>query len=162
MSLPICDMCAKTGVLCNVCEKKLESGNISEIDVEISRILSTCDDADFGFDRAIELEGAVIILAKKPDANKLINSGSIINTVSNELCINNVKVISVGSVIETIRGLIAPARVIGVNKVFKKDGSTGQRVRVDIRDKNKIKIEVDELKDLISNLSESDVDIIFE
>jgi hypothetical protein len=40
MKTPICTFDAKTGILCNLCESKLESGQITQSDVESSIVLT--------------------------------------------------------------------------------------------------------------------------
>ena len=53
--LPICDICAKTGVLCGACETKLEKGEITPLDVELSGVLYNLGAGEIGFEKAIVL-----------------------------------------------------------------------------------------------------------
>ena len=38
-TMPICKICAKTGVLCNSCETKLEDGEITQQDIDLANYL---------------------------------------------------------------------------------------------------------------------------
>jgi len=65
MSIPICAICAKTGVLCSACEAKLARGQISETDVEVAKIFYESGMEGTGFERAIDTGEYIIILSKR-------------------------------------------------------------------------------------------------
>jgi transcription antitermination factor NusA-like protein len=161
-NLPICAICAKTGVLCSACEEKLKSGKISELDVELSKRMQTPGKEDIGFDRAIDTKNFVIILAKKDNVGKIIGkSGDNIKQLSKDLG-KQVRVISTGNLQEMIHDFVSPAHVIGVNRVYKPDGSTVQRVKINKNDKKKLRMDVEEVENLIASVSDSNVEISFE
>ena len=162
MTLPICAICAKTSVLCSACESKLQKGKISELDVELSKILYELGGEEIGFDRAIDAENFVVIITQKKDIGKIIGkSGANIRMLSNKLG-KQVRVISRGDLKDTIYDFVAPARIIGINTVFKADGSTIQRVRINKKDKGKLRMSIDEIRKIISSLSDDEIEIAFE
>jgi len=162
MTLPICEICAKTGVLCPACEAKLEAGKITEVDVELSKQLFELSQGEIGFERAIETKNNVIILAKKEDVGRIIGKGGDnIRKLSQQLG-RQVKVVGTGNIEDTIYDLIAPARVAGINTVYKPDGSTGQRVRIDPNDKEKLRIDLKDMERLVSSIARNPVEITFE
>ncbi|MFH1835855.1 MAG: hypothetical protein ABH851_06675 [Methanobacteriota archaeon] len=162
MTLPICDVCAKTGVLCNGCENKLSSGSISPLDVELSKIIFELSGEDVSFTKAIETEEHVIILAPKESLGKIIGrSGATINVISRKIG-KQVRVVGAGELNEMIYDLISPARVLGINNVFMSDGSTFQRIRVSIKDKPKLRLSLSDIEQLISSISKDKVEIVFE
>ncbi len=162
MNLPICVICAKTGVLCNVCEKKLNEHKISELDVELSKLLHTIGKGEIGFDRAIDTNKFIIILTKKENIGKIIGkSGDNIRQLSKDLG-KPVRVISTGDLQETIYDFVAPARILSINTVYKPDGSTVQRVRINKKDKKKLRMSLKEIEKLIASLTDDKVEISFE
>lgn len=162
MSLPICEVCAKTGILCNVCEEKLAQEKISVLDVELSKILFELGEGDISFSKAIETQDAIVVVAPKESIGKIIGrSGANIRVISKKLG-KPVRVVGSGELKDMIYDFASPARVIGVNKVFRPDGSTIQRVRIPRKDKPKLRLGVEDMEKIISSLSEDQVEILFE
>jgi transcription antitermination factor NusA-like protein len=162
MKLPICEICAKTGVLCSVCEERLKEGKITELDVELSKILYKMGEEEIGFDRAIDTKNFIIILTQKENIGKIIGKGGDhIRQLSKDLG-KPVRVISSGNLQETIHDFVAPAHMISVNVVYKPDGSCVQRVKISANDKKKLRMTVEEIERLIASLTESHVEISFE
>lgn len=161
MSLPICDICATSGVLCGACEKKLTDGKVSGIEVELSKILVKIDD-ELNFESAIELGGNVVILAKKENIGKLIGkNGATIKQISSSIG-KQIRVIGTGDLKDTIHDFIAPARVKSINKVYQPAGKIIQRVRIDKRDENKLRMSIEDMNKLISSLTDDDIEISIE
>ena len=162
MTLPICNICAKTGVLCSACESKLEEGKISELDVELSKILFKLGNGEIGFERAIDTKNFIVILTKKENVGKIIGkSGDNIRQLSKNFG-KQIRVIGTGDLNEMIYDFIAPARIISVNTVYKPDGTTLQRVRINKKDRKKLRMGIKEIEKLISSLTNSNVEISFE
>ena len=72
MVLPICDVCLMSEMLCQGCENKLKSGEISQMDLDIAKILYRVGDGKIGFKKTIEIGDMVIIITEKDQVGKLI------------------------------------------------------------------------------------------
>ncbi|OYT27670.1 MAG: transcription elongation factor NusA [Candidatus Altiarchaeales archaeon ex4484_96] len=161
MSLPICDICAKTKVLCNKCESKLQEGKISELDVEISKLLFELGEGEIGFERAIDTQNFIIILTDKKNIGKIIGKGGDnIRHLSNTLG-KQIRVIGTGNLEEILYDFVAPARVKNVNKVYKTDGSIIKRVKIEKKDRKKLRMDINEIEKLIKSLTEENMEIVF-
>lgn len=161
MALPICSICAKSGVLCTACEAKLQNGTISVLDVELSRILYKIDE-DIEFERAIETENFVIILTKTEYVGKIIGKGGEnIKTLSKKLK-KPVRVIGSENLEKMIYDFVFPAKILGINLIYKTDGSKKYKVRIAKNDKKKLRMSVSEIHDIIASITKSDADIVFE
>ncbi len=161
MALPICEICAKSGVLCSACESKLQKGKISEVDVELSKILHELGQ-DIGFDHAIDTENVILVVTAKDQIGKFIGkSGDNLKILSGKLG-KQLRVIGRGSLEETIHDFVAPAKVLGINTVFKPDGSTTRRVRVRGKDKKRLRVSPGEMEKLIKSLADDEIEILFE
>lgn len=159
--LPICDICAKTGVLCGACEARLNKGEITPLDVELSGVLYNLGSGEIGFERAIDTGENIIIITKKGSVGKVIGkSGSNLKILSKKLG-KKVQVIGTGKLDELIDDFMAPARIIGVNTVFKPDGSTTQRVKISRMERDKIAMEIGTMQNMIRSLTGDDVEIVF-
>lgn len=162
MDLPICDICAKTGVLCNACEEKLQKEKISELDVEFSRALYGLGKDDVGFERAIDSKNCIIVVTRKEHVGRMIGrGGENIRTLSDKLG-KQLKIIGKGDLEATINDLVAPARMIGINTVYKKDGSTFKRVRIKCKDRKKLRMSLKEIEKVIASLTDDTIELSFE
>ncbi|MBU4266357.1 MAG: KH domain-containing protein [Candidatus Altiarchaeales archaeon] len=161
MVLPICEICAKSGVLCSACESKLQKGKISETDVELSKILHELGQ-DIGFDHAINTENVIIVVTAKDQIGNFIGKGGDNLKILSDKLGKQLKVIGRGSLEETIHDFVAPVKVLGINTVFKPDGSTTKRVRVRSKDKKKLRMSPEEMEKLIKSLTDGEIEILFE
>ena len=170
MTLPICDICAQSGTLCDTCRKKLKRKEISDLDVEIAKIVyelnekSGGDEDKIGFDRAIDTGEVALILTKKSDVGKFIGKGGKnLRIISKKLKkkADSLRIVGFGDLSEILYDLTYPAKVLGVSKVYKTDGATVRRVRIDNKDKGSLKIKVDAIESVISSLSGEDVEVVF-
>lgn len=159
--LPICSICAKSGVLCSACEENLQTGKISALDVEVSKILYKLGKGDLGFEKAIDTDKFIVILTKKNQVGKIIGKGGDhIKFLSRELK-KPVRVIGAENFERMIYDFIFPAKILGVNLVYKQDGSTKYRVKIDKKDKSKLRIDINKIKEILSSISNSEVEILF-
>lgn len=162
MSPPICDICANSGILCSACEKKLQEGRITQLEVDLSQILYKLTSGEVSFDGAIELDNVVIIFVEKKDIGKIIGKKGVnIKKLSKKLN-KQVRVVGTGDIREAICDFIAPAKVKEINRVYQPDGAEIQRVKIDIQDQKKLRMKPEEIKKIITALTNTKVELVFE
>jgi len=162
MSVPICAICAKTGVLCNACEAKLAMGQITEMDVELAKIFYESEMEDTGFERAIDTGEYVIILAKKENIGKIIGKGGDnIHMIAKKLG-KRVRAIGTENLQDTLRDFVAPAHINSVNKVYRPDGTRVTRIRINKNDKKRLRMDIKEIERLVCSLTTDKIEISFD
>ncbi|MCX6695030.1 MAG: KH domain-containing protein [Candidatus Altiarchaeota archaeon] len=162
MVLPICELCAQTGLLCAACERKLGEGKISEFDVELSRMLYVVLGAEASFMKIVETSDNLVVLTERENVGKIIGKGgSTIKDISLKLG-KQIRVVGVGDFKDMVYDFIAPAKVNGFNRVFVPDGSVKYRVRIDRRDEKKLRIPLRDLERMIDSVTGAKVDLILE
>ncbi|MFH1788598.1 MAG: hypothetical protein ABH834_04385, partial [Candidatus Altiarchaeota archaeon] len=135
---------------------------ITPLDVELCKILYEVGDGEIEFTKAIETDEHVIVLAPKNSLGKIIGrSGATIRVISRKLG-KQVRVVGSGDLKEMIYDFTSPAKVLGVNKVYKPDGSVSQRIRISARDKAKLRLNPEDITRLVSSLSKDEIEIVFE
>ncbi|HTX60811.1 MAG TPA: KH domain-containing protein [Methanobacterium sp.] len=154
MVLPICDVCLKSGMLCQGCENKLKSGEITQMDLDIAKILYRVGDGKIGFKKTIEIGDMVIIVTEKDQVGKLIGkSGKIVREISKTIG-RKVRVVGENSDLRSVaRDILAPARISGINIVYGKDGQEKYKIRVMREDARRIPGKIDVLNDIIQGLT---------
>ncbi|MFH1403840.1 MAG: hypothetical protein ABIH11_06205 [Candidatus Altiarchaeota archaeon] len=160
--LPLCRLCAKNRVLCSSCNRGFSEGRITEYDIELSRLVYEMFEGRIGFKKAVDANEHVIVLADRGNVGELIGrEGNGLRRMSERVG-KPVKIVGVGDVEDMIRDLIAPARIHSINKVYKPGGETAYRVRIDSRDKGRLRINPEAMKSIISSIAEREVDLKLE
>jgi transcription antitermination factor NusA-like protein len=162
MSNPICEVCAKTGVLCGVCEKKLQENRISSLDVELSQMLYKLTGGEVRLEGAIDVGGVVIILVKKEDIGKVIGKNGVNIRKLSQKINKEVRVVGAGDMREAIHDFIAPAKVMGVNRVYLPGSSELQRIKIDAKDKDKLRMKTEDIQKILETLAGTPVELVFE
>ena len=154
MVLPVCDVCLKSGILCQGCENKLESGEISQIDLDIAKVLFKLGDGKIGFKKTIEVGDILIIITDKDQVGKLIGkNGKIVRELSRTVG-KKIRVVGQDSDLKSVsKDILAPARVSGINIVYGKDGEEKYKIRLMQEDSRKLPGRLDVLNDIIELLT---------
>jgi len=154
MVLPVCDVCLKSGILCQGCENKLESGEISQLDLDIAKVLFKLGEGKLGFKKSIEMGDIVIIITEKEQIGKLIGkSGKIVRELSKTVG-KKIRVVGENSYLRAVaKDILAPARVSGINIVYGTDGEEKFKIRVMKEDSRKLPGRLDTLNEIIKMLT---------
>jgi transcription antitermination factor NusA-like protein len=141
-------------MLCQGCENKLKSGEISQMDLDIAKILYRVGDGKIGFKKTIEIGDMVIIVTEKDQVGKLIGkSGKIVREISKTIG-KKVRVVGENSDLRSVaRDILAPARISGINIVYGKDGQEKYKIRIMREDARRIPGKLDVLNDIIQELT---------
>ena len=154
MVLPVCDVCLKSGMLCQGCENKLKSGEISSMDVDIAKLLYKIGDGKLGFKKTIEIGDVVIIVTDKDQVGKLIGKGGKIVREISKTVGKKVRVVGEDSDLKSVvTDILAPARISGINIVYGKDGEQKYKIRVRREDSRRLPAKLDILNDIIQQLT---------
>jgi len=166
MKLPICYFCAKTKMLCPIDQKKLERGEISQLDVDISHELVMLKEKSFPeldkieFIKSIRIQNITIILVR---GMKEIEKSLI--KISRELekrGYGKVRFVEREKDIKfMVEQVIFPSRVLGVNILWLPDGSSEYTVRISHRDARRMPMKKDQAEEVLSKLLGKYVRIIY-
>ncbi len=137
---PICEVCQRSDYLCPVDEEKLKKGEISELDVRISRILYDLDSKyrigdTVEFVRAYDMNSFILILVRG-EIGRLIGKNGKVLRAFRQAVGKPIRIVEIDvDLKKTIQDLFGGVRVIGINKLFKPEGVVYRVVvaRKDIR-----------------------------
>ncbi|AAB85706.1 unknown [Methanothermobacter thermautotrophicus str. Delta H] len=154
MVLPICDVCLKSGILCQGCENKLKTGEVTQTELEIAKVLYRIGEGKLGFKRAIDLDGIVIIITEAGEVGKLIGKGGKIVKAISRAIGKKVRVVGEKSDLKSVaEDVLAPARISGINIVFGKDGEERFKIRVMREDARRVPGKLETLNNIIEMLT---------
>ncbi len=166
--IPICKICAKTGVLCANCNEKLEYGEITQLDIDISNALMELENdfkglSDINFFKAYDIGHLIVLEVGKGDIAALIGPrGKVIKTLQDKFKKTFRVIEKTTNVKKILEDLIAPARAIGINRIFLPTGEVESKARIYKSDQRKMPAPPEVLEDLISNLINERIRITFE
>jgi transcription antitermination factor NusA-like protein len=148
-------------MLCQGCENKLKSGEITQMDLDIAKLLYKLGEGKIGFKKTIEIGDTVIIVTDKEQVGKLIGkSGKIVREISRSIE-KKVRVVGENSDLRSVaRDILAPARLSGINIVYGKEGQKKYKIRVMAEDSRRIPGRLDFLNSIIKELTSEDTLVV--
>jgi Transcription elongation factor len=167
MKAPICNVCLKSDVLCSNCEEKLENGEITELEVKISRILKDLSNKygslrDSEIKHVYDTENVLVIVTAEGDGAKVVGRGGEIVKEIADRADKSIRVVEKAEKDEdVIKGLLSPAEIKSINTVFKPEGQS-EKIVVSEQYQGKINLSTDELESLIEDITGTSYDIAFE
>jgi len=165
----VCNVDLKSGILCPKCEEKLSSGEVSELDLKVARILLELEKnysalQGVRFCKSIESGSSLVILVQKGDVPLILGyGGKILKEISRKIEKKRVRVLAYNDEPRRfLEDLFAPASVLTVNKLWLPDGSIETKVILQKRDMKKLPASIEALKDLAKSIMNIPLRVEFE
>jgi len=156
MKGPLCDECVRKNVLCGDCSGRLERGEISETDVQLARLLTKLEQKDIVrgavFDKSFDVDGLIIITTRGKVGPLVGKGGRVIRLLSKEFN-RKVRVVNTIDHKTAIADLLAPARIQGMNVVYKPEGEE-TKVIINKEDKYKLVTNLETIQKAANKLSD--------
>ncbi|MEM0321186.1 MAG: hypothetical protein QW613_02155 [Thermoprotei archaeon] len=135
MKAPICNFCLTSTILCSSDQAKLDSGRISQLEVDVSRAIFKLEKSHKAIASTIvvsarSVNGFVIVLIEAQIPFSLTEILSINKDVGS-LISKDVRIVEKNAPLNKIvQELLLPAKVMGVSNVWLPDGSRFIKVRL--------------------------------
>ena len=158
MKTELCSFCLKSGILCQKCSSKVKSGEISDLDLKIARLLLSLEEKypslqNVCFYKAVDVEKTLAIIVGHGDVPKLLGySGKIIKTIGDETS-KNVKVLEYGvDDRKFLEDLFIPFSILTINTIWLPDGTTETRVILKRKRGAQLPFDLKALKEIASKV----------
>ena len=167
METPLCNFCLKSGILCQKCQKKVESGQVGETDIRIARLLMKLEGKypplqKIVFYNAYEIDDVLAIVVGKGNLSAFLGGDG---KIMREIADNSNKKIRIiekqGDMRKFLEDLFAPAAITTINKIWLPDGTTETRVILPNRPR-RMPLKTKVLKELAKNIRGITLRIAFE
>ncbi len=144
LKTPICTFDAKTGILCDVCENRLESGQITPSDVDGSMILAKLAQSNSEIDKMTlfgskEIENEVILIFKSSDVRAIRSDKKLFDLIQQSFKKNVWIVESDSNDRRFLENLFYPVGIDNINFIWLPDGQKLTRVLLDVKKIKNIK-----------------------
>ncbi len=146
MEFTICSFCAKTGMLCTRCKRKLAEGKITQLDLDVSKLFIEMESKypslqTVKISRILDAGSLVLLEVRKKDVLNIIGPNKqLINAIEDKLQRKIHLIERTKSARKIIESLFLPVEVLGVNTIFVPDGSEEFKVRVRRKDAKNLPI----------------------
>ena len=134
MMMPLCSFCIKSGILCQKCQKKIESGELGETDVQIAKLLMELEQKypslqKIQFYNAYDVDSVIAIVVGRGEHSAFReNNGQILREISQNTG-KRVRIIEKqGDERTFLENLFDPAVITTINKIWLPGGAIETRV----------------------------------
>ena len=134
MKTPFCNFCIKSGILCERCLNKIKSGELSDIDIRIAKLLLKLEDKypvlqKITYHNSYEVDDILAIVMGSGDLRLFFSGGGRLMREISENVRKKIRIVEKeGDVRVFLEDLFAPAKITAINKIWLPDGSTETRV----------------------------------
>lgn len=167
--LPCCITCAKSnGLLCESCQERLESGSLTDLDLDIAEVLLEIEDADpknshladASFYKSIELDKLVILVIGKGETDVF---KPYIKKLQKELKLPRLEFIEQGKGTSDFKSIIndfvQPGKLMSINTVFLPTGDTEYKAKVALKQTDRFTLSKTNIEKIIKELTDKIVRI---
>ncbi len=148
----------KSGILCSKCEEKLRKKQVTELDIEIIKLLSELEKdypslQDAFFHKAVEADNTLAILVDKRDMGRVLGyGGKIIRAISDKTG-RKIRIIGYGGDDrEFLEELFSPLSIFTINTIWLPDGTTETKVILHGRKPRRVPIDFEITKRLAKEI----------
>jgi len=119
---PICNFCAKTGVLCKKCKQKLRKNKITQLDVDVSKAFAKAEQRfpkqlqSVILDRSHNLNNSIVLLAQNGKA--ILDNPAIKEFIESEIR-NPIEIIErKADTRRTFTDFFSPLDIVEIDQIF--------------------------------------------
>jgi len=156
MQLPVCNFDLESDMLCTSCQAKLDRGEITSFDIELSKWLLEREKdypnlENLTLLRATRIEGRLILVVKKKGKDLFLAEEALVNELSQKF--GEVMVVEGPPKLRrVIQEFIHPASEVGVNSLYLPDGSKESIVMLREKDRERIQYSNADLRLIVSGI----------
>jgi len=150
----LCSFCLKSGILCQKCSDKLKSGDVSELDLKIARLLLSLEQKypslqNVYFHGTVDSGKTLAVIVGLGDVPRLLGfGGKIIRALSEETG-KSIRILEYGvDDRKFLEDLFAPLSILTINTIWLPDGTTETRVILRKRHGSQPPFDVKALKEI--------------
>ena len=167
MKTALCNLCIKSGILCPKCQEKVASGEVTETDMRIARLLLKLEEKypslqKIDFHKAYEADNVLALVVGRGNSKQFQAEGG---RIIREIAENTGKRIRVfekrGDPRSFLEELFSPVAITTINKIWLPDGSQETRVVLAGRSR-RLPLKSDVLKELAREIGGITLRIAFE
>ncbi|MGD8564913.1 MAG: hypothetical protein PVF96_01010 [Candidatus Bathyarchaeota archaeon] len=134
MKTALCNFCLKSGMLCQKCLAKVESGSFTKLDLTIAQLLLSLEEKypnlqNVHFYKAVDVGGTLAVIVGEGDVPRILGFGGRIIKALGEKVGKKIRVLEHGvDDRKFLEDLFAPLNIVTINTIWLPDGTMETRV----------------------------------
>lgn len=167
METPLCSVCLESDMLCSGCNAKLQDGDITQMEVDVSRFLHTLSEDNQPLEEAhikemFDTANVLVIVTEPGDAAKVVGRrGNVVKKIVDYVG-KPVRVVEdTAEDQECAENLLMPVPVKSVNVVYKPEGEE-KKVVVDESNEHRVQISKTAFRTVMKELTGENFELSFE
>jgi len=154
MKTELCSFCLKSGILCQRCSAKVKSGEISELDLKIARLLLSLEERypslqNVCFYKAVDVNKTLAVIVGHGDVPRLLGYGGKIIRALGEETGKSVRILEYGvDDRKFLEDLFTPYGILTINTIWLPDGTTDTRVILKKKRHSQLPFDLKALKEI--------------
>ena len=167
MRMQLCNFCVKSGILCQKCQEKIRTGDISETYMRIAKLLIKLEEKyaliqKIFLNNVYNVDNIIALAVGNGDSSRLLSlRGQILRDLSKGIG-KRIRVFEEsGDVRRFLEDLFMPTKILAINTIWISDGSTETRVVIPGR-RRRLFLSEEILKELAEKIRGMTLRITFE
>ena len=163
----LCSFCLKSGILCQKCLARVKSGEISESDLRVARLLLSLEGKfpslqNVYFCKSVEAGKTLALIVGMGDVPRILGyGGKIIRALEDETG-KRVRILETGvDDRKFLEDLFAPLSIMTINTIWLPDGTTETRVILRKRRGSGVPFDVNALKEIAGKVRDMTLRVEF-
>ncbi len=163
----LCSFCLKSGILCQKCLTRVKSGEISESDLRVARLLLSLEGKfpslqNVYFCKSVEAGKTLALIVGVGDVPRILGyGGKIIRALEDETG-KRVRILETGvDDRKFLEDLFAPLSIMTINTIWLPDGTTETRVILRKRRGSGVPFDVNALKEIAGKVRDMTLRVEF-
>ncbi len=167
MRTELCSFCLKSGILCQKCSAKVKSGEITELDLKIARLLLSLEGKypslqNVNFYKAVGVGKTLAVIVGHGDVPRLLGYGGKIIKAIGEETRKSVRVLEYGvDDRKFLEDLFMPLNILTINTIWLPDGTTETRVILKRKRGSQLPFDLKALKEIASKVRKMSLRVEF-
>jgi transcription antitermination factor NusA-like protein len=150
----LCQFCLRSGILCSKCKRKVKKGEVTELDLEIARLIVSIEKKypplqEIFFHKTIEVDEVIAILVDPGDIARILSYGGKIIKLIEDKTRKRVRILEhLSDERKFLEDLLAPLDIMTINKIWLPDGTTETRVILEGKERRKTGLNIKAIKQI--------------
>ncbi len=153
MEMPVCAFDLRTGIFCERCEEKVRRGEVSELDIRVMKSLLELEKTfhqlqSMCYVKSVDTKDTIAVVLRNGNLNAMSQQSlASLRRKLSDILGKNVKLIEDSSDIgRFLEPLVAPARIVAINKIWLPDNS--MEIRIILDEERGLKLSVESIQEI--------------
>lgn len=154
MEIPVCAFDLKTGIFCERCEEKIRRGEVSELDIRVMRSLLELEKTfhqlqSMCYVKSVDTKDAIAVVLRNGNLGAVSQQSlALLRRKLSDSLGKNVRLVEDSSDIgRFLEPLVAPARIVAINKIWLPDNS--MEIRIILDEDRGLKLSVESIQEIV-------------